>query len=175
MIRLEIILLTTVFLLSCGTNKNRQPEERIISNDNWTLDRDTIAEKILISYKYPNSLVKDFIQNGICFGHPASKEDEFPNDMKLCIWFNDEKLENVDTIINSEGRFPFIAKTQKVNIKVDDKDALSVQYLNDKKAIVKQLIILKDQGTIYQIIAKDIDSSDFEYFIDNLKIETTNH
>ncbi len=50
---------------------------------------------MIISYKYPQTLKKDFIQNGLCFGKATPNDEEFLNDMRLCIWFNDERLENI--------------------------------------------------------------------------------
>ena len=161
----RLLLPSVILFFSCENNK--------LNNQNlkWISDQDTIATKIIFSYKYPQIFHKDWIQNGICFGQPTQKNEEFSNTMNLCVWFNDEQLENIDTIINSEGRFPFITQTIKENTTIDNKNALRVKYINDKKVIIKQIVLLKYRETLYQITANNFDSTDFAYFLNNIKIK----
>ena len=160
------LILIAILSSSC-ISKNK------INNQDWKSSVDTIGTtSIILSYKYPIKLHKDFIQNGICFGEPTSKDEEFPNNMQLCIWINDENLENIDTIINSERRALGIINQKKENIIIDEKNALRVRYFNNKNLIIKEIIILKNKGTLYQIIAREFDSDKLEYFLNNFKIKT---
>ncbi len=166
--RTVLLLLIAICILSCV--RSNKPSEQS-DKTGWLSGIDTIVgSTMIISYKYPQTLKKDFIQNGLCFGKATPNDEEFLNDMRLCIWFNDERLENIDTIIASEGRLPNIKNTVRLDTTINERNAILVKYLDSAKKEVKQIVLLKEQGTLYQIIAQGLNPADFRYFLDNLKI-----
>jgi hypothetical protein len=159
-----------LLLFSCGLSKENGKTTK--NKQEWLISADTLrASNIAIEYIYPTKLQKDFIQNGLCFGNTNDLDEEFPNDMILCIWFNDEALENVEEIIASEGKSIPNSKTEKTRINVDGKSGLKVDYFSSKGKVIKQIVFLKHKGIIFQIIGNRFPEIDFEYFLKNLKIK----
>lgn len=178
--RISICLAFGSLLWACNNEKPSHVEEKpdstvVIPTEKWITGVDTV-NKMIISYSFPERFRKDIIQNGLCFGNPNTGNRRFPNDMKLCIWLNQESPDNVEDIIQSEGTgYPFNVNIKRDSMQLNDSPALKVQYLKEgTDSVVKNIIFFDLNSNVYQIIANEVPSGDFDRFMSQLKIERLN-
>lgn len=147
----------------------------------WIESNDTvIGANTVISYKYPDNLVKSVYQNNkttlfISFGFPAEPTVENPelkDDCRLFIFAYDS-LVNIDTLIKDRGTDAFACEStfEKKEIVIDSEKALRVTIrANDTKAILREMIFLNHKNNLYEFDANNFSAADLDTFIQHFKV-----
>lgn len=179
-----LFLLTT--LLSCSSKStktntlNESETENTNSKFNWVTYRDTVNVGFIMTFKYPDNLVAESIENGRCVGEPiktdSTADSDVTNTMKWCIWMNDTaESESIDSLISSEKYF-FKGRVteQRDSLVVNDIKALRVNFKSDNKNDpYRQMIYFKKYSTLFEIINNYGADKDFEIFYNSLTIDAT--
>jgi hypothetical protein len=144
----------------------------------WNTYRDTVNVGFIMTFKYPDNLVAESIENGRCVGEPIKPkvaDGSVTNTMRWCIWMNDTATESIDSLITSQKYFYKGKVTeQRENITLNDMKAVRVTFTsNDKKDPYRQMIYVKKYSTLFEIINNYGADKDFEIFYNSLTIEKT--
>ncbi|MBK7183959.1 MAG: hypothetical protein IPH89_14135 [Bacteroidetes bacterium] len=142
----------------------------------WNTYRDTVNTGFIMTFKYPENLFVESIENGRCVGEltkPKIADDSVPNTMKWCIWMSDTATETIDSLISSQKYFYKGKVTeQRENITINHMDAVRVTFIsNDKNDPYRQMIYIKKYSTLFEIINNYGVDKNFEIFYNSLIIE----
>jgi hypothetical protein len=147
----------------------------------WATFRDTVNVGFVMTFKYPDNLVAESIENGRCVGEPIKTSDstadsDVTNTMRWCIWMNDTiESAPIDSLI-SEQRYFFKGqiKEQRENIIINNKKAIRVTFKsNNQNDPYRQMIYFKKYSTLFEIINNYGADKDFETFYNSLTIDDT--
>jgi hypothetical protein len=172
-----LLLMTFISCSSKSIEKNHTIEsKKEVKRIKWLIYRDTVNKGFILTFKYPNNLVAESIENGRCIGKPKKQEtsdDDVTNTMQWCIWMtNIDESESIDSLINSEKYFFKGQVTeQRQNITINNTKALLVKYISNKKNDpYKQIIILNKYSTLFEIVNNYGDEKGFEMFYKSITI-----
>jgi hypothetical protein len=147
----------------------------------WATFRDTVNVGFVMTFKYPDNLVAESIENGRCVGEPiittdSTADSDVTNTMRWCIWMNDTtESAPIDSLI-SEQRYFFKGqiKEQRENIIVNNEKAIRVTFIsNNQNDPYRQMIYFKKYSTLFEIINNYGADKDFETFYNSLTIDET--
>ncbi len=152
-------------------------ELEFLTDVNWMTYRDTVNFGFVISFKYPENLVVENIQNGKCIGDKIENpENDITNSMKWCIWMQDTsdyKNEHFIAIEKSIFKGQVSEKRDTININNTKAIRVILQSTN-KKEPYRQMIYLKKYSTLFEIINNYGEDKDFETFYKSLTIDEIN-
>jgi len=179
-----IFLILTLF--SCSTTSTESNQDKIESENSrkykWTTYCDTVNVGFILTFKYPDNLVAESIENGRCVGEPIIIEDsladsDVTNTMRWCVWMNDTTDANsIDTLISSQKYF-FKGKVTEERdfVMLNDIKALRVTFISDNPADpYRQMIYLKKYSILFEIINNYKPDKDFETFYNSVTIDKLN-
>jgi len=141
---------------------------------NWATFRDTVNVGFIMTFKYPDNLVAENIQNGKCIGDKIENpENDITNSMKWCIWMQDTSDYPIDHFISSEksifkGQVTELRDTISINNSTAIRVTLQSDNQNDP---YRQMIYLKKYSTLFEIINNHGSDKDFETFYNSLSID----
>jgi len=141
---------------------------------NWATFRDTVNVGFIMTFKYPDNLVAENIQNGKCIGDKIENpENDITNSMKWCIWMQDTSDYPIDHFISSEksifkGQVTELRDTISINNSTAIRVTLQSDNHNDP---YRQMIYLKKYSTLFEIINNHGSDKDFETFYNSLSID----
>lgn len=150
-----------------------------LTDVSWGTFRDTVNVGFVMTFKYPDNLVAESIENGRCVGEPIKPEvsdGSVTNSMRWCIWMNDTtESVSIDSLI-SEQKYNFKGqiKEQRENIIVNNEKAIRVTFIsNNQNDPYRQMIYFKKYSTLFEIINNYGADKDFETFYNSLTIDET--
>ncbi len=142
----------------------------------WVTYRDTVNVGFVMTFKYPDNLVAENIQNGKCIGDKIENpENDITNSMKWCIWMKDTSDYPIEHFVSSEksifkGRVTELRDTISINNSKAFRVTLQSDNRNDP---YRQMIYLKKYSTLFEIINNYCADKDFETFYNSLTIDET--
>ncbi|MBL7889418.1 MAG: hypothetical protein JNL24_07700 [Bacteroidia bacterium] len=174
-------LLFLIFILSCSTSSNKTAENTNSVYFKWITYCDTIDADFIMTFKYPDNLVAEGIENGRCVGEPikttdSSEDSDITNTMRWCIWMNDTtESESIDYLISSEKSiFKGHVTEKRDTININNSKAIRVTlHSTNKNSPYRQMIYLKKFSTLFEIINNYGADKDFETFYNSLTIDKT--
>ncbi len=152
----------------------KKGELDFLTTVNWATFRDTVNVGFVMTFKYPDNLVAENIQNGKCIGDKIENpENDITNSMKWCIWMQDTSDYPIDHFISSEksifkGQVTELRDTISINNSTAIRVTLQSDIQNDP---YRQMIYLKKYSTLFEIINNYGADKDFETFYNSLKID----
>jgi hypothetical protein len=154
----------------------KKGELDFLTNSSWATFLDTVNVGFVMTFKYPDNLVAENIENGKCIGDKIENpEGDITNSMKWCIWMQDTSDYPIDHFITSEksifkGRVTELQDT----ISINNSKAIRVTLQSDNKNDpYRQMIYLKKYSTLFEIINNYGSDKDFEKFYNSLTIDET--
>ena len=154
----------------------KKGELDFLNDVSWVTFCDTINVSFKITFKYPDNLVAESIENGRCVGEPIKPQvvdGSVTNSMRWCIWMN-ETTESapIDSLISAQKYFfKGQINEKRENIIVNDEKAIRVTFnSNNQNDPYRQMIYLKKYSTIFEIINNYGADKDFETFYNSLTI-----
>ncbi len=148
---------------------------------NWLTYRDTVNNRFVMTFKYPDNLVAESIENGRCVGekiniNPDSADSYVTNTMRWCVWMQDINDYPIDHFIASEKSIFKGQVTEKYDtISIANSKAVRVTLVStDNKDPYRQMIYLKKYSTLFEIVNNTNGTDkDFKTFYNSLTIERT--
>ncbi len=179
-----LFLLITFFSCSTKSTETKTLDESQTENANstfnWVTYRDTVNVGFIMTFKYPDNLVAESIENGRCVGEPietdSTIDSDVTNTMRWCIWMNDTtESASIDSLISSEKYFfKGHVTEERESLMVNDTKALRVTFKSDNpNDPYRQIIYLKKYSTLFEITNNYGADKDFETFYNNLTIDET--
>lgn len=176
-------LLFFLELFSCTTPTTEAKQAEQYSNEpttthssKWKTYTDTVNMGFILTFKYPDNLVAESIENGRCVGEPIKPEvtdGSVTNSMRWCVWMSDPaESQPIDTLIYSQ-RYFFKGQVteQRENIIVNDTKAIRVTLTSTtKNDPYRQMVYMKKHSTLFEIINNYKADKDFENFYNSLTI-----
>jgi hypothetical protein len=149
------------------------------SKVNWRTYRDTVNIGFIMTFKYPDNLVAESIENARCVGEKIntdfdSADSDVTNTMRWCIWMQDIKDNPIESYIATEKSIFKGKVTEKSDtINIANSKAVRVTLVStDDKDPYRQLIYLKKYSTLFEIVNSAHETEkDFEIFYNSLTLD----
>jgi hypothetical protein len=148
------------------------------TDTNWVTYTDTINIGFVVSFKYPKRLHAEHFENAECIGKKIKMVDDGPmTTMDCCMWMDDiteGNIKPIDTLIQYDlQKLKTNPEVSKDTIDVANTKAIRVRYFDkkDKIKILRQSIYLTKYDTFFEINNDRLPTSEFETFIQSLKID----
>lgn len=152
----------------------KQGELDFLTDFTFVTFRDTVNVGFVLTFKHPNNLAVESIENSRCIGESLTPMvDGSPtNSMMWCIWMYDIS-EPIDSLIAAEkNAFKGQVTEQRKNIMLNGSKAIRVTLTSsDKTKPYKQLIYFQKYSTLFEVINNDVAGKDFDTFYNSIKID----
>lgn len=181
---LSILLFFGLSINVSAQNINLSNESDSSRLSNWTVYKEIFPsddnfQGFTLTFFYPKSIVLlDIVDNCRCVGRRITnkklKEEPIWRDTNIPYWtvcMNDTAYSIEKNIKNLKSNYKFVVNETRKSIIIDNEKAECITLTKTNNEFLIQNIYFRKFGTIFEIINEKGLDSNYEYFLQNIKIE----